>query len=151
MSLYVRHCAWLNAVPEEPSKPDSAKKKPVTRREALKKEMKMAEIDELEMPPCDAQHLVGYFFEMGPTMAAGMVDAPLSHSEIDAWQRNTGIELDAWEARTIRRMSRDYVNEAHRASERDCPSPWADASYAKPTASLIEERIRQATRELAKL
>lgn len=44
----------------------------------------MAEIDELEMPPCDAQHLVGYFFEMGPTMAAGMGDAPLSHSEIDA-------------------------------------------------------------------
>lgn len=151
LSLYVRHCAWLNAVPEESGSDQPTKKKPVTRREALRKELKMAETEELEMPPCDAQFLVGYLFEIGPTQGGGMGDAPLSHTEIEAFQRNTGIELDAWGARTLRRMSADYLAESQRAVAEDCPAPWQEAPYARPSRALVADRMRAATRALAEL
>ncbi len=111
----------------------------------------MAETEELEMPPCDAAFLASYLFEMGPTLPAGPGEGPLTHLEIASWQRNTGIELDSWQARMLRRLSQDYANESAKAKERDCPAPWQGAPYAKPTASIIAERMRRETRELASL
>ncbi len=78
------------------------------------------------MPPCSAPYLLGYLFEVGPAMHTGMGDAPLSHSEIAAWQANTGIRLTAWEARTLRRLSVDYVNETARATLASAKAPWVD-------------------------
>ena len=103
------------------------------------------------MPPCDAVYLIGYLFEVGPTLSGGMSLSPLSHAEIAAWQGNIGIELDAWESRMLKRLSNEYCEESHKAAARDCPIPWADAPYAKPAPNLIAERMKQATRELANL
>lgn len=111
----------------------------------------MTEADELEMPPCEALHLVGYLFEIGPTVAAGMGEGPLSHGEIDAFQRNTGIDLTAWEARTLRRLSQDYVAQSQKSTVRDCPAPWEAAPYSKPMSSLAAERTRSALRALSNL
>lgn len=111
----------------------------------------MTDADELEMPPCEALYLVGYLFEVGPTVAAGMGDGPLSHVEIDAFQRNTGIELTAWEARTLRRLSQDYAAQSHKSLARDCPPPWEAAPYSKPMSSLAAERTRNALRALSTL
>lgn len=125
---------------------DKSKSPAVSRREALEK-------DEVEpdMPPCDAQYLVGYLFEVGPTMAAGMGDGALTHGEIESWQRNTGIELQAWEARVLRRLSLAYLAESSRAKASDCPAPWGGATYAKSKAELAAERMKRETRALAKL
>lgn len=103
------------------------------------------------MPPCDAGYLVAYLFELGPTTPAGMDDGPISHGEIEAWQRNTGIELDAWECRTLKRLSIEYMSENRKATARDCPAPWLAAPYLKPLPSLAAERTRDALRALAKL
>lgn len=49
---------------------------------------------------------------------------PLSWTTIDAWQRVTGISLDPWEARLIRRLSSDYLAMSREAENETCPSPW---------------------------
>ena len=103
------------------------------------------------MPPCDAGYLLGVLFEIGPTVPAGMGAGPITHGEIDAWQRNTGIALSAWECRTLRRLSMDYLGESHKATARDCPAPWEDAPYVAPVLNVKAERTRDALRALATL
>lgn len=76
------------------------------------------------MPACGAQYLLGYLFEIGPAVPVGMGDGPITHCEIAAWMANTGIRLTPWEARTLRRLSVDYVREASRATQSSHPAPW---------------------------
>jgi len=52
-----------------------------------------------------------------------MGEGPVSWIEINAWCERTGIELDPWEARTIRALSTAYVAQAHKSRKPDCPSP----------------------------
>jgi hypothetical protein len=133
-----------------PDKAEGDKSTPpeVQRREKLRIEDK---IDLPEMPPCDAGYLLDYFFEIGPCMAAGMGSAPIAHAEIHAWQSNTGIQLNAWEARTLKQLSVEYVNESHRATAIDCAAPWVDAPYAKSTPNQIALRMKKSMKELVKL
>lgn len=128
----------MNAAPDK-AEGDKSKTPSVSRREALKKQG----IDDPDMPPCDAMHLAGYLFEIGPMMG----DSPITHGEIESWQRNTGITLNAWEARTLKRLSIEYMSEAHKARARDCPAPWGGA----PVPNLNAERVRDSLRALAAL
>lgn len=123
----------------------------MSRRESFKKEFEMEEGEELEMPPCDSAYLLAYLFELGPTVSNGMGDAPISHGEIESWMRNTGVALNPWECRVLKRLSVDYMRESHKASARDCPAPWEDAPYVKPLPSLTAERTRDSLRALANL
>ena len=140
-------------MPEEASSSNQpTKKKPLTRREALRKELKMAETEEFEMPPCDAPFIVGYLFEIGPTLTTSMGEGPVSHTEIEAFQRNTGIQFDSWTARTVHQLSGIYLTESHKATDRNHPPPWDGADYARRAASIIAgQRMREETRALAKL
>jgi len=118
-----------------------------SRRDRLKNDG----ITDPEMPPCAAGHLLDYLFEIGPTQPGGMGAAPLSHAELEAWQRNTGIVLNAWEARTLRSLSLDYIGETQRAAKPDCPTPWMDAPYAQSEASLVAQRMKASMKEISKL
>lgn len=138
-------------MPDAEKQDKQTKKKPLSRREVLKKERAMLEYEELEMPECAAPHIVSYLFELGPVVSTGMGQGPISHTEIEAWQRNTGIELDSWESRTLRTLSNDYAAEASKATERDCPAPWQAAPYAVAPENLVAERMKRETRELANL
>lgn len=144
----MRHCAWLNAVPEK-IEGDKSTTKEVMRREAYKRKQQLAADQELEMPPCGARYLVGYLFEIGPTESIGMGAAPLSHRELEAWQHNTGIALSAWEVRTLKRLSADYLGEAQQATARDRPPPWKEAPYAQTVPNLQAEALRASLRALA--
>ena len=67
-----------------------------------------------EMPPVEAMgHLLGALFEVGPSMLAGSGYGPVSEQELEAWQRNQGVRLTAWESRAVRRLSKDYLDELH--------------------------------------
>ncbi|MFA7278908.1 MAG: hypothetical protein WC100_02325 [Sterolibacterium sp.] len=78
-----------------------------------------------EMPPLEeGSYLVGYLLELGPVHASGMGQGPISHESILAWQALTGIELEPWEARLLRRLSCDYLSESHRAQKLGCEPPW---------------------------
>lgn len=43
-----------------------------------------------------------------------------------AWERLIGVELDPWEAATLRRLSIQYANMRHEAKESGCPAPFAE-------------------------
>lgn len=109
--------------------------------------MKKDGIEEPEMPPCDAQYVIGYLFEIGPTMGEG----PVTHGEIESWQRNTGIRLTTWEARILKRLSLEYLGESQQATERGRPAPWADAPYAKPDPDRVAASLKASMYELKEL
>jgi len=94
------------------------------------------------MPPLDGvAHLLGYLYELGPTMAAGMGAGPITYSEIRAWMESVGVDLQPWEVRILRRLSLIYLNESHKAEKRDCPAPWR-APDAKPPVTDAQAAIR---------
>ena len=103
------------------------------------------------MPPCSDMHFVGYLYELGPTVAAGAGEGPITHVEIAAWQANTGVVLDGGEARLLRSLSLAYLSASHQAKEADCKPPWADAPYAKPAVNQVAARMKAAMRELTEL
>jgi hypothetical protein len=41
-----------------------------------------------------------------------------------AWQDNIGIDLDAWECRTLLRMSDAFLNFRSEARKPNCPAPY---------------------------
>ncbi len=49
---------------------------------------------------------------------------PVSWSQIDAWQRLTGVPIAPWEARLLRRLSLAYLAEGRQAEAETCPPPW---------------------------
>ena len=104
------------------------------------------------MPGVDGgAYLVGYLWEMGPTVAAGDRQAVLNHEAILAWQALIGVELEPWEVRFLRRLSGEYLTESHRAQQRDCPAPLRTQSESERDLNAVAKSMQQTLRELAKL
>lgn len=95
-------------------------------------------------PHTDAPHLIAYLWDAGPALPG---PAPLTHSEINAWQQSSGVELAPWEARLLRRLSAEYLAETRRATDANCPEPSAqrltDADRAR-----ISSKVQQGLRML---
>jgi hypothetical protein len=130
----------LHAAPQAPraiAKARPTKEKAVTRIEKM-------QTDGLEpdLPPLHAgQHLIDYLMQAGPLAYGGMGPAPLSHGEIQAWQLNTGIELNAWEANTLRTLSRDYVAQLQVSSAADEPAPYVAISLQDERRTAVSQRV----------
>jgi hypothetical protein len=140
----VRHTAWLNAVPETKQQTTSARAPRKSRREELKESA-----IEPDLPPLEwGQYLVGYLFEFGPTVAAGMGSGPLMPSELESAQRLLGIQFQPWEARLLLRLSREYLEESHRATEENCAPPWSDPIAAQADQLATARRLEQAMLDL---
>lgn len=92
------------------------------------------------MPPSQFKsHMLEYFWEIGPTMSGGMGAIPLTHGEIESWQRNIGIKLSAWECRALKWLSLAYLSESHKATKRDCPAPWQPESFESNLAAVAKD------------
>lgn len=76
------------------------------------------------LPPNPAPYLTEWWLEIGPTCTAGMGEGSITWQEMAAWQGLTGIELDPWEARTIRSMSQAFAAQKPDARKADCPAPY---------------------------
>lgn len=59
---------------------------------------------------------------------AGMGPTSLSWADLIHWQEITGIELTPWEAKTLRRLSRAFVDQMNASKEPTCPAPFASAA-----------------------
>lgn len=95
----------------------------ISRREALRLSK-----TPIEMPPLEwGSYLVDYLFEFGPTVAVGMGNGPVTGVELLAWQELLNIDFQPWEARLLRRLSSEYLDESHKATARDCPPPFGAA------------------------
>lgn len=149
MSLYARQAAWLNA---RPRKDEAAGKKQQAAPEPSRRErLQQQGVEQPDMPPCDCLHLVGYLFEIGPTVPAGMGEGPLTHTDLAHWMRNTGIALSPWESRALRRASKEYLSESQTATERNAPSPWESEDGIALQRAVQASSMRDAIRGLAKL
>ena len=108
--------AWLNTVAEKQTKS----------RIAVYREMeeKGHHVRQLEMPEMMGfQYLVQYLFEAGPVGNNGFGPEPLTWQEIEAWSRLTQVDLDAWEALTLRKLSSDYSAQLTQSSDPKCRAP----------------------------
>lgn len=76
-------------------------------------------------PPNPADHITDWLREIGPTVSGAMGEAAIGWQDLAAWEHLTGIELDAWEARTIRSLSQEYLAQRHAATEPACPPPYS--------------------------
>jgi hypothetical protein len=115
--------AWLHAKPKPDARSRRGKEEPAESRLSRIDDLKRKKINP-PMPPSPAPHIIDRLVEIGLTEAAGMGSGPLSWREIAAWQENTSVQLEPWEARLIRRLSSAYLAEGRRAESENCPPPW---------------------------
>ena len=120
LDLWVRQLAWLNTAPDIEHRGPGPKPLPVSRIAAMRERG-----EPILWPLNPAPHVTDWLLDIGPAAAGPMGDVPLPWTEITEWQRNVGIELDAWEARTIRALSRAFVSQRHAAERPNCPPPYS--------------------------
>lgn len=119
----------------------------MTRIARLRADLK-DETHEPPMPPADAAgHVVAYLMEIGPVMPG---PAAITHAEIAHWQRNTGIELEPWQARFIRALSLEYLAEAACAEDPKAPPPWLP-DLSPTQRAVVAAGMKNAIRGLAQL
>lgn len=94
----------------------------------------------------EADYLLSYLWEIGPTLVAGMGSGPITHLELRAWQANSGIELQPWETRVLRRLSIEYLITAQKAEKADCVAPWQPVTVDR---AVVADRLLQSIRALA--
>jgi len=133
LSLYVRQSAWLNAVPEKAPN-DKSKEPGKSRLQAMQEAG-----EQPELPLIEAEHLIGYLYDVGPTVSTEMGQIALRSEHLLSWQAETGIELQPWEARVLRSLSTDYLVQAQRSEKRDCPPPYGPAWRRAMVAKKIDE------------
>jgi hypothetical protein len=79
------------------------------------------------LPDNPAPYLTNWLFEIGPVEG----DGPISWQAMAAWEGVSGIELDPWEARTIRRLSAEYLTEYHKAKKPERVAPYGEIVAAR--------------------
>jgi len=146
LELYVRHMAWLQAVPD-----DSKAKK--TRYEILELEeeyfkqpsplKQLPELTGFEMA------YISHLQEFGFCSSNGMGLEPVSFSEIKAWADLQKIELEPFEARILHGLSVAYVAQANKSTKPDSKSPYLPEEQEKRKA-FAEKMRHEALKERAK-
>lgn len=96
------------------------------------------------IPPNPAPWLTDWLFDLGPAVPAGMGAGAVGWLEIGAWADLCGIDLMPWEARLLRRLSRDFVDQAHRAEKIDCPAPWSTPAMDAESRAAVSRKLAAA-------
>ncbi|CDO34994.1 hypothetical protein [Novosphingobium sp. KN65.2] len=128
LTLFVQQLAWLNTAPDKRKGDKKDARLNPTRRETLFKQGAP-----IHLPDNPAPHITDWLIDIGPIMG----DDAIGWRDMTAWQELTGIALQPWEAREIRRLSKVYINQYHDARAPDCPAPWAGAH-----ADIVSNRDR---------
>lgn len=113
----MRQVGWLHAAPEKSNPHD--KTEPVSRIEAMQRRGETP-----LLPPNPAPYLTDWLMEIGPVTYSAMGSSPIGWPDLAAWQDLTGIELEPWEARLLRRLSGCYAAETQAAKKRDRAAPY---------------------------
>jgi hypothetical protein len=136
--------AWLQSTPKDKKK-SLSEEKPQTRLERME-----ANRIEPRYPEVDAaHHLIDVLFSAGPVEAGGMGEIPLSSQEIQAWLDGAGIALNAWEFRSVRRLSLEYLKQSRASEEADCPAPYAGTSQEQQRDA-VSKQIQEVFRRRMK-
>lgn len=104
-------------------------------------------LEDPQMPPVEhGKYLLKYLHKVGPSMGTGMGAIPLTFGELQAWQQQTGLDLQPWEVETLRRLSSDYVLETHRAASFAAMPPWVSDIEVQRKA--VDDGLRALFRSL---
>ena len=107
------------------------------------------EFYEPEMPEVvGGDWLIDHLWDAGPVIMNGMGSGPLTHNEILCWQMNTGIRLGAWEARTLRRLSQEYLDQCQESRSPSCPSPIAARVMTEDARQRVSDQVQSGFRAL---
>ena len=101
----------------------------------------------LEFPPLTLPYLLPYFYDVGPAKSSGMGLVAVDYQDLIAWCSFSGFMLSSWEAETLRKMSKVYVNQASVSAEVNCPCPWM---AEQPPKDKIAHAMQSALRSLSK-
>lgn len=102
------------------------------------------------LPDAPLPYLVDYLYEVGPTEAGGLGPAPLSQLELAAWQWNMRRRLQPWEISMLRRLSVQWIVEAQRAEDPDCPPPWDGETITAEEKRAVATSLRDTLRGMAR-
>jgi len=122
----VRVLAWLQTAPVPPTEEHKtlSKRKDSEPQRVSRLQQILDDGGEPDLPEVSGGlYLVSHLMEAGPASAAGMGPVPLMWVDLIAWQQVAGITLAPWEAKMLRRLSGDYLEQARKAEKPDCPSP----------------------------
>src|SRR5690606_17265417 len=72
------------------------------------------------LPPNPAEYLTDWLWEIGPSVG----DRSIGYVDLAAWQEIAGVEMEPWEARTLRRLSGEYLGQSVKARKPGCPPPY---------------------------
>lgn len=125
LSLYVRQLAWLNTAPNPPKGDKTGVKQP-QRIKRLR-----AEGFPVELPDNPVPYLVDWLMEVGPFGTGGMGAVAINWADLATWQALTGLQIDPWEARTLVRLSRDFVAQTERSKDITCPAPYSTGATSE--------------------
>ncbi len=121
------------------------KPKPLTRLE----QMKMRKV-EATWPPLPVDYIIDWLFEIGPSVAGSMGESAMTLGQINDDLAAIGIDADAWELRTLRRLSKAYVAQRHLSEDPKCLEPRLDEIEAlKARRQDVAARLEAAFRMLA--
>lgn len=66
-----------------------------------------------------------------------MGPAPLTHTEIAAWQGLTGAEMEPWEVTALIRLSFDYLSESQAAADPKKDAPEENSGDGKMVRAIL--------------
>lgn len=90
------------------------------------------------LPPNPAPHITDWLLEIGPTGPDG---SGLGWRDLTAWQDITGIVLEPWEARLIKRLSGEYASMRVRGERHDCAAPYSPAEVMKDNRERVNSQF----------
>lgn len=99
------------------------------------------------MPQCQAFYLIEHLFDAGLTMG----DKPITHGELESYQRNIGIKLVPWEIKSLKSLSEAYLAESRAATDKDAETAWDEAPGYMSAAYRRAMRVKANNRKLAEM
>lgn len=104
-------------------------------------------VSQLEMPELlSFEYIVEYLFEAGPVSSNGFGPEPLSWLELEAWAHLAQVNLDSWEARTLRKLSEHYSAQLVKSADPKCRPPGQEEQSREQIAADVEaffDRLEQ--------
>ncbi len=86
--------------------------------------------------------MVGLFSDIGMAINTGNGLTPVTWQEIESFSKGTGVELTAWEARTIRNMSAQYANGVVKYTNVNVEAPFRSEREKVRIADTMKSALR---------
>lgn len=103
--------------------------------------MKAAKIKP-SLPDNPAPYLTGWLFDIGPSMAAGPGEAPLSLAYVQQELSVLGVDVLPWEAKLLRRLSIDYIDQRQKARKPSCPAPYTARDHLAANQDAVANQFK---------